>query len=359
MMRPAHLLQTLTAGLVLAAAAPAFAQMTLDKVAFGADRPAGPEQGGFFQALVDGTYKSYGLDVTIVPADPNRDNRAELVSGNLDFYFGPSIQLSLDAVARKLPVEAIAAIFQKDPEVLIAHPVAKVSKLADVRPFTLFVSKEGQAGYFQWLKSEYKFSESRIKPYTSNLQPFLFDKKSAMEGHVTLEPFMIEKQGGFRPTVLLLADDGFDDYSGVIETRRELAETKPDLVQRFVDASIIGWYKYLYGDNAAGNAMIQKLNPDLSNELLAYAVAKLKEYDIVDSGDAVRDGIGAMTDARIGNFFDTISRAGAVPRDIDFRKAYSLQFVNKGVGLDLRPDPPRQKKKRQTDASEKGAEAPR
>jgi NitT/TauT family transport system substrate-binding protein len=357
-MQPAHLLRTLTAGLVLLGGSPASAETTLDKVSFGTDRPVGPEQGGFYQALVDGTYKSYGLDVSIVPGGLNIDNRALLISGKLDFYLSPSIQQALDAVARKVPVVAVAAIFQKDSEVLIAHPIAKVNRLQDVRPFTLFVSREGQAGYFQWLKSEYKFSESKIKPYATNLQPFLFDKKSAMEGHVTFEPFMIEKQGGFKPTVLLLAEDGFGAYSAVIETRRDAVDKKPDLLQRFVDASIVGWYHYLYGDNAAGNAMMQKLNPDLSDALLAYAVAKLKEHGIVDSGDAVRDGIGAMTDARVGSFFDTMSRTGALAKDIDFRKAYSLQFVNKGVGLDLRPRNLRQNKTPDAKASESGGAEP-
>jgi NitT/TauT family transport system substrate-binding protein len=108
-------------------------------------------------------------------------------------------------------------------------------------------------------------------------------------------------------------------------------------VQRFVDASIIGWYHYIYGDNAAGNALIKKLNPEMSDELLAYSLARMKEYGIVDSGETVRNGIGAMTDERAASFFDKMVRAGVVRPDIDFRKAYTLRFVNKGVGLDLRP----------------------
>jgi NitT/TauT family transport system substrate-binding protein len=123
----------------------------------------------------------------------------------------------------------------------------------------------------------------------------------------------------------------------VIETRRDVVDKKPDLVQRFVDASIVGWYNYLYGNNAAGNAMIKKLNPEMTDELLAYSIAKMKEYGIVDSGDTLRDGIGAMSDARAASFFDKMVRAGVVRPDIDFRKAYTLRFVNKGIGLDLRP----------------------
>ena len=142
---------------------------------------------------------------------------------------------------------------------------------------------------------------------------------------------------GVKPGVTLLADYGFNAYSTLIETRLEIIDKKPDLVQRFVDASIIGWYNYLYGDNNAANATIKKLNPEMTDALLAYSIAKMKEHGIVDSGDTLKDGIGAMTDARVASFFDKMVRAGVVKRDIDFRKAYSLRFVNKAVGLNLRP----------------------
>jgi NitT/TauT family transport system substrate-binding protein len=338
-MSPALLLRALITcvAAMLTALSPATAQTALDKVSFGTNWVAEAEHGGFFQAVADGTYKSYGLDVTIVPGGPNADNRALLIAGKLDFFMSANTMQSFDAVANNVPVVSVAAMFQKDPQVLLAHPNSKITKLEDLKPLTLFVSKEGVAGYFQWLKSEYRFSEGKVKPYTFNPQPFLADRKSAMQGYITSEPFVIEKQAGFKPTVMLLSDYGFNGYSTLIETRREITEQKPDLVQRFVDASIIGWYNYLYGDNKPGNAMIKQLNPEMTDELLAYSTAKMKEFGIVDSGDTLRDGIGAMTDARVASFFDKMSRAGAVRRGVDFRKAYTLQFVNKGVGLDLRP----------------------
>ena len=158
-----------------------------------------------------------------------------------------------------------------------------------------------------------------------------------MQGYVTSEPFAVEKAAGFKPGIILLADYGFNTYSTLIETRRDLADNKPDLVQRFVDASIVGWYHYLYGDNAPANTMIKQLNPEMTDELLAYSIARMKEYGIVDSGDTMRDGIGAMVDARFTSFFEKMVRAGVVRRDVDFRKAYTLHFINKGVGLNLRP----------------------
>jgi NitT/TauT family transport system substrate-binding protein len=308
----------------------------LDKVAFGTNWVAEAEHGGFYQAVADGTYRQYGLDVTIVPGGPNVNNRILLPVGKLDFYMSANSLQSFDAVAQNIPTLAIAAMFQKDPQVLMAHPDQGIEKFEDLKQLTLFVSKEGLASYFQWLKADFGFSEAKVKPYTSNPQPFLADKRSAMQGYVTSEPYAIEKQAGFKPKIFLLADQGFDSYSTLIETRSDLVASKPDLVQRFVDASIIGWTRYLYGDNVAANALIKRQNPEMTDELLNYSITKMKEYGIVDSGDAATLGIGAMTAARMNSFFSKMVRAGVVKPSIDVGKAYTLAFVNRKVGLDLR-----------------------
>jgi NitT/TauT family transport system substrate-binding protein len=244
---------------------------------------------------------------------------------------------SFDAVEQNIPTLAVAAMFQKEPQVLMAHPDQGIDKFEDLKKLTLFISREGLASYFQYLKADFGFSEAQVKPYTSNAQPFLADKRSAMQGYVTSEPYAIEKQAHFKPKVFLIADQGFNSYSTLIETRRDLVEKRPDLVQRFVDASIIGWANYLYGDNKAANALIKKQNPEMTDELLAYSLAKMKEYGIVDSGDAKAHGIGAMTDARMNSFFDKMVRAGVVKPSLALGKSYTPQFVNKKVGLDLLP----------------------
>ena len=322
--------------LVVAPMTPASAQ-ALDKVSFGTNWVAEAEHGGFYQALADGTYKKYGLDVTIVPGGPNANNRILLPVGKIDFYMSANTLQAFDAVEQNVPTIEVASMFQKDPQVLIAHPDQNIKKLIDLKRLTLFISKEGVATYFQWLKADFGFKEEQVKPYTFNPQPFLADKKSAMQGYVTSEPFAIEKQGNFKPKIFLLANEGFSSYSTLIETRRELVEKKPDLVQRFVDASIIGWYNYIYGDNKAANAIIKRENPEMSDDLLAYSVAKMKEYGIVDLGDSLSLGVGAMTDARMQDFFDKMVRAGVVKAGLDYRKSYTLKFVDKKVGLNLRP----------------------
>jgi NitT/TauT family transport system substrate-binding protein len=323
----------------IAAALGAASAQTLDKVTFGSNWVAEAEHGGFYQAVADGTYKKYGLDVTIRPGGPNANNRMLLLVDKIDFYLSGNTLQGFDAVEQNVPTVDVAALFQKDPQVLIAHPDQGIEQFDDLKKLTLFVSQDGMTTYYQWLKADYGFQDDRVKPYTFNPQPFLADKKSGMQGYLTSEPFVVEKEGRFKPKVFLLADQGFSAYSTLIETRRSLVEKKPDMVQRFVDASIIGWYNYIYGDNKAANALIKTQNPEMTDELLSYSVAKMKEYGIVDSGDALTLGIGAMTDARMKDFFDKMVRAGVAKAGLDYRKSYTLQFVDKKIGLDLRPKP--------------------
>jgi NitT/TauT family transport system substrate-binding protein len=309
---------------------------TLEKVSFATNWVAEAEHGGFYQALADGTYRRYGLDVTIVPGGPQVNNRILLPVGKIDFYLSANTLQSFDAVEQNVPTVVIASMFQKDPQVLIAHPDRGINDLKDMKDLVLYISKEGMASYFQWLKADYGLVDAQVRPYTFNPQPFLADRNSVMQGYVTSEPYAIEKQTKMKPKVFLIADYGFNSYSTLIETRRDLVEGKPDLAQRFVDASIVGWYNYIYHDNASANAVIRRQNPEMTDELLAYSVARMKEYGIVDSGDALELGIGAMTDARMANFFDKMARSGVVKANLEYRKSYTLRFVNRRIGIELR-----------------------
>jgi NitT/TauT family transport system substrate-binding protein len=185
--------------------------------------------------------------------------------------------------------------------------------------------------------STYGFKEENVKPYNFNAAPFIADKKSIQQGYLTAEPYAVEKDGGFKPNIFLLADQGYSTYATTIEARTDMVAKSPDIVQRFVEASAIGWYHYLYGDNAKANAAIKKDNPDITDEQIAFSIAKLKDYGIADSGDTLKLGIGAITDARVKDFYEQMVKAGVVKADIDYKKAYTTQFVDKGVGLDLRP----------------------
>ena len=275
--------------------------------------------------------------MTIVPGGPQANNRLLLVTGKLDFYMGGNFLQPFEAVEQNVPTEVVAAVFQKDPQILMSHPGVGLDKWTDLTKATAYVGKEGLASFYQWMKVAYGFKEENVKPYTFNAGPFIADKNAIQQGYLTAEPYAVEKQGGFKPNIFLLADYGYSTYATTIEARNEMVAKNPDLVQRFVDATTIGWYHYLYGDNSKANAAIKKDNPDITDEQIAFSIAKMKEYGLVDSGDTLKLGVGAMTDDRVKGFFDQMVKAGVVKPDLDYKKAYTLQFVGKGVGLDLRP----------------------
>jgi NitT/TauT family transport system substrate-binding protein len=309
----------------------------LDKVTFATNWLAEGEHGGFYQAKADGTYEKYGLDVTILQGGPNANTKLLLAAGKVEFSLGANLIQAFDAVKQNVPVVAVAALFQKDPFILMSHPGAGLDRFDDLPKATAFIGKDAFVSVFQWLKTAYGFKEENVRPYTFNSAPFIANRQSIQQGYATSEPFEIERQGGFAPNVFLIADYGYDSYSTTIETTRALIEKNPDLVQRFVDASIIGWKNYIHGDNAGANALIRRDNPDIGDGQLAYSRAKMKEHGIVDSGDAEALGIGAMREARVESFFKKMAQVGLFRPDLDFRRAYTVQFVNKGVGLDPRP----------------------
>lgn len=312
---------------------PAVAQ---EKVSYGTDWLPQAEHGGFYQAVADGTYAKYGLEVTIVPGGPQAANRALLIAGKIDFYMG-GVLSSLDSVKEGIPMVTVAAMFQKDPQVLMTHPDAGYETFADLaKAEKIIMGKDLLVTKFEWMKKNYEgFRDEQYVPYTFNPAPFIADPKSVQQGYITSEPFAIEQQGGFKPKIFLFADEGYNAYSTTIETSQKLVDENPDLVQRFVDASIIGWYNYLYGDNTAANELIKKDNPEMTDEQLAFSLAKMKEYGILVSGDAVDKGIGCITEERYGDFFNKLVAIGLYDASLDWKKAIDTRFVCKGVGKEL------------------------
>jgi NitT/TauT family transport system substrate-binding protein len=301
-------------------------------VSFGTDWKAEAEHGGYYQAIATGIYKGHGLDVTLRQGGPQVNHAQLLAAGRLDFNLAPNSFGPLNFVSQNIPMVAVAAIFQKDPSVLIAHPGQGDDNLAALRGKPIMIGSDTRVTSWAFLKSKFGYTDDQIRPYAFSVAPFLADSKAIQQGYVTSEPFTVEAQG-VKPVVLLLADAGYSSYGSLIQTSDKLAHEKREVVQRFVDASIEGWYSYLYGDPAPANDLIKRDNPEMTDALLAYGLAKIKEYGIVDGGDAKKYGIGAMTDARWRDFFDTMSKAGVYRKDLDFRKAYTLQFINKKVGM--------------------------
>ena len=307
-----------------------------DKVVFATNWKAQAAHGGFYQALADGTYSRMGLDVEIRQGGPQVNNRPLLPAGRIDFLMTGNLLHTFDNVRNNVPTVVVAAMFQKDPQVFLAHP-GQYETWNDLKKApVILVAKDGQFSFWQWMKQD-GFRDEQLRPYTYNSAPFLANKRSVQQGYAVAEPISIEKAAGFAPKLFLLADHGWSTYSTTIETRPELVRTKPDLVRRFVEGSILGWVNYLHGDRAAADALIRKENPEVTQDELDRGVAKLKELGIVDSGDARIRGIGAIDPARVKDFHDKMVKAGLFKAgEVDLSRVVTTEFVNKAVGVDLR-----------------------
>jgi NitT/TauT family transport system substrate-binding protein len=313
----------------------AFAQNTA--VTFGTNWVAQAEHGGYYQAVADGTYAACGLDVTIIPGGPQVNSRAQMLAGQVDFHMGGSTLDGFSAVAEGLPIVAVAASFQKDPQVIVTHPGAADS-FADLANLDkVLISDGGVLTFWAWMIQAYGFKPEQREVYTFSAAPLIANTTWGMQGYLSSEPYFFEKETGIKPDAWLIADAGYTAYSTTIETMADTIANRPEVVQCFVDGSAIGWTNYLYGDNSAANAMIKADNPEMTDEAIAYGINAMKENGIVFSGEALTMGAGAMTDAKIEDFFNKMVSVGAVPADIDWKASYTLQFVNKGVGLDLKP----------------------
>src|SRR5258705_9804642 len=268
----------------LAARRPARAQ-SLEKLTFGTNWKAQAEHGGYYQAVATGIYEMLGLDVTIRVAGPQINLLQLLASGVIDFNMASNCFSALNYVKNSIPMVCVGTVFQKDPQVLIAHAGQGTDSLAAMKGKPIMISPVARAGYWQFLRVKYGYSDDQIRTYTFNMAPFLADKSAIQQGFVTSEPFKLEKAGA-KLVVHLLADGGYSSYATTIETSAKLVNEKPDVVQRFVNGPTEGWYSYLYGDPTPAHAWIKKDNSEMTDDQIAYSLAAIKRHGLVDSGDA-------------------------------------------------------------------------
>ncbi|WP_374577438.1 ABC transporter substrate-binding protein [Phenylobacterium sp.] len=298
-------------------------------IRFATDWKAQAEQGGFYQALATGEYAKRGLDVQIVQGGPGVNVPQLLASGAVEAGMGSNSFIVMNLAKEQIPVKAVAAMMQKDPQVLIAHPDQGLEKIADLKGRPILLSDASVSAFWVWLRAKYGFTDDQVRKYTFNAAPFLADKRVVQQGYITSEPYTIEKQAGLKPKVFLLADEGYPGYATMILVSDSLIQKNPAAVKAFVEASAAGWKSYLDGDATPGDALIRKDNPEMTQDVLDQAREKMKTYGIVDSGDAQTGGIGVMTDARWAEFFDLAAAQGVYPKDMDYKRAYTLQFVTK------------------------------
>ncbi len=311
-----------------------------ERVTLALNWKAQPELGGFYQALVAGHYAERGLEVTIRVGGPMVNNRPLLPVGRVDFLVGTNLLQAFDAVKQGIPTRVVAAMLQKDPQCLLAHGDGPLSTWDDLKRAPLLMGNPGRHSFFLWMESAHGFKRPLLRPYNHSLAPFPVHKDWAMQGYATAEPRRVVEASGVEPRVFLLADQGWASYSTLIETRQELIDERPEIVQAFVDASIVGWREYLNGDPAEANELILTENRDMTPEQIAFSIAKMRAWGLVESGDALTRGVGAIDGERVAAFHRQMIDAGLYgPGEIDPGKAFTDRFVNRGVGLDPRPKP--------------------
>ncbi len=315
------LLATLAACSPARKAAPAGAT----PIRFATDWRAEAEQGGVYQALATGEYQRRGLDVRIIPGGPGVNVPELLAAGAADMGIGSNSFGVMNLAREGVPVRAVMAGMQKDPQVLMAHPNAGIATLADLKGHPILLSDAAKTSFWLWLKAKYGLRDDQVRTYTFNAAPFLSDPRAVQEGYVTSEPYTVEKEGGIKPVVMLLADNGYPGYASMVLAPERLIASNPKAIAAFVAATAAGWSSYLDGDAGPGDALILRDNPEMKPEVLAQARAKMKAYGIVKPADGTP--IGAMTDAHWKTFFDTASGLGVYPRTLDYRAAYTLQFL--------------------------------
>jgi NitT/TauT family transport system substrate-binding protein len=318
-MTPTHRIATLAAGLALSAAASA-----QESFVYVTNWYAQAEHGGYYQAVATGLYKKYGLDVTIRMGGPQVNTYQIMAAGQADCVMGSSDLQAMQVREGGIPVVTVAAMFQKDPQVLIAHEGVK--GFEDMKDKTILISSLAHRGYWPWLKAKYGFTDAQTRPYTFNIQPFMADKNTVQQGYLTSEPFAIQRAGG-KANAFMFSDFGFPAYANTVTCMEKTVKERAKALAGFVRATAEGWKSY-FENPAPANALIRKDNPNMSDEQLAYSLAKLKEMGIVAGGDAAKLGIGIVTEARTKATYDFAVSAKLIdPGKVEMGKTYSTEFI--------------------------------
>lgn len=306
------------------------------KVKFATDWLPQGAHGGYYQAVADGTFQKMGLEVEIISGGPQADTRPMLAEGKVDFLMSGNLLLPFEDVRNGLPLKVVAAHFQKDPQIMMAHR-GIYKDFADLaRAPKILLSKDGELAYWKWMVKARGFRPEQVAPYEYSMEPFFADTQLVQQGYAVSEPYEAIS-ANVEIDSWLLADEGWNTYSCMVQTRDDLIVQRPDVVQKFVDASTIGWYTYLYGDPTPGIEAIIAANPEQSASRLEWENEALRSLGIVDSGESETLGIGAMSESRIKSFHDLCAEAGVIEAGrIDLAAVADFSFVNKSVGIELR-----------------------
>ena len=305
-------------------------------IRFATDWRAQAEHGGFYQALATGEYARRGLDVRIIQGGPNVNVPQMIAAGSVELGMGSNSFIVMNLANEGVPVRAVAAFMQKDPQVLIAHPNAGINRIADMRGHPILLSEASLTAFWVWLRARYGFSDSQVRRYTFSSAPFLADRRVVQQGYLTSEPYTIQREAGFAPRVFLLADEGYPSYATMVLAHNRMIASNPAAIRAFNEATAAGWRSYLHGDAAPADRMILRDNPEMTQDLLNQARDRMRQYSIVEAPGVP---IGAMTDARWREFFTIAQQQRVYPASLDYRRAFTLDLLPAGPPAPAAPAP--------------------
>jgi len=295
----------------------------LTKITLQADWYPQPEHGGFYTALVKGFYKDEGLDVTIQPGGPYLAVEQQVSIGAAQFGMGTSDRI-LESVADGQPLVAVAATMQHDPQGIMVRNDSPIHAFADLNGHTISV-KPGYT-WFAYLVKRYHLDNIHEIPATMSVANFVADPQYIQQAFATSEPFFA-RQAGIETRVLLVSDSGYNPYR-VMFTTRDFLQQHPDIVAKFVRASLKGWREYL-NDPAAAHAAIAKLNPALNPEWMNFTWQALRDGHYVTGNDPSGAQLGQMTGQRWNMMYQQLLDLKVIDKPFDPVTAYTLQFVTK------------------------------
>jgi NitT/TauT family transport system substrate-binding protein len=280
-----------------------------------------PEVGGFYTAQMLGYYKAEGLDVSMLPL-PQYGSVAQIVAtGKAEFGLGSSVDI-LEWDSNGLPLLAVAATMQHDPQAVMVHSNSPIRDFKDLDGHT--IAAQTGAVWLKYVIARYGLRDVRQIPSTRSIANFLADPDYVQQIFVTSEPYFA-KQAGAGVRTMLISSSGYDPYR-VQFTTRDFATRHPDIVAKFVRASIRGWQEYLH-DPAPTNALLLKLNPALNPAQEAYTAQALRDGGFITGDAAKNEQIGRMSAARWQATDDQLKSLGIVGRSFDPATAYSLRFL--------------------------------
>ena len=292
------------------------------EIIFVTDWKAQAEHGGFYQAVANGYYRKRGLKVTIRPGGPQTDNPRLIAAGAINIAMASNNFQPLNLLAAGADVKVVMTTFQKDPQVLMVHPGVNASCFKDLKDMPIFMADSALATFWPWLQAKFGFEDKQIRKYTYSLAPWLVNEGTVQEGYLSSEPYTA-RQAGVDPKVFLFADEGYPGYAGMVMVRGRYLAANGATVRAFVEASIEGWQDYLWGDPVPGNRLILGDNPEMTPDLISFAINAMKQNEML--GD--RQAVGLMTEKRWRDFHKEMSALRLLPKDMNVEKAFTLDYL--------------------------------